>query len=182
MGDRAIQNPVTGERAVFVETSCESNGARTVGEVEVRPGGGVFAHRHAEHEERIEVLEGELEVTLGWVRCRLQAGEQVVVPRGTVHGWRNLSSERTARFRGTMTPGHPGFETALRVAFGLGRDGGLRRNGVPRRFTDLALIADWDPSLLDVGPRRLLAPLMRWTARRAAARARAADLLRRYGG
>jgi hypothetical protein len=120
-------------------------------------------------------------VRLGRARRRLHAGERVVVPRGMVHGWRNPSAERTARFRGTMTPGHPGFETALRVAFGLGRDGGLRRNGVPRRFTDIALIAHWDPSLLDVGARRLLAPLLRWTARRAVARRRAAELLRRYG-
>jgi quercetin dioxygenase-like cupin family protein len=181
MDERVIQNPVTGERAVLISTSRETNGARSVGEVEVRPGGGVFVHRHAEHEERIEVLEGELEVTMGRVRHRLQAGEQVVVPRGAVHAWRNPSCDRLATFRGTMTPGHPGFETALRVAFGLGRDGGLRPSGIPRRFTDLALLAHWDPSLLDVGPRRLLAPLLRWTARRAAARARAAELLRRYG-
>lgn len=181
MAERPIDNPVTGERVVWLETSRATNGARSVGEVEVQPGGGVFTHRHAEHDERIEVLEGELEVTLGHTRRRLPAGEHVVVPRGAVHGWRNPSSDRIARFRGTMTPGHPGFETALRVAFGLGRDGGLRRNGVPRRFTDIAVIAQWEPSLLAVGGRRLVAPLMRWAAGRSAARARAAELLGRYG-
>ena len=50
--------------------------------------------------------------------------------------------------------------TALRVVFGLGRDGELRRGGMPRRLTDVALIATWDPSLLAVGPRRLLVPLL----------------------
>lgn len=178
--ERAIHNPVTGERMTYVETSRDSRGARTVGEVAITPGGGVFLHRHADHDERIEVLDGDVEVTLARVRRRLHAGEQILIPRGTVHAWRNPSPDRPATFRGTMTPGHPGFETALRIAFGLGRDGGLRSTGVPRRFTDLALIAMWDPSLLDVGPRRWLAPLMRWAASRPAARARAAELLRRY--
>jgi quercetin dioxygenase-like cupin family protein len=182
MDQRTIDNPVTGERATFVQTAHDTGGARTVGELEVAPGGGVFRHRHADHEERIEVLAGEIEVTLGRAARRVSAGQQVVIPRGTVHAWRNPSSDRTLRFRGTMTPGHPGFETALRVAFGLGRDGELRPSGIPRRFGDVALLAGWDPSLLDVGSRRLLAPLLRWFARRPRARRRAADLLQRYGG
>ncbi|HZR84282.1 MAG TPA: cupin domain-containing protein [Candidatus Binatia bacterium] len=181
MDHRTIENPVTGERATFVETAGESDGARSILEVEVAPGGGVPTHRHADHDERIAVLEGEIEVTVAGVRSRLRAGEHVVIERGTVHGWRNPSPDRKLRMRGGMTPGHPGFETALRVLFGLGRDGGLRPTGLPRRFTDLALVADWDPSLLAVGARQLLLPWIRWTAGRARARRRAAELLRRYG-
>jgi hypothetical protein len=98
MDDRTIDNPVTGQRVVFIETARESGGARTVLDVETTPGGE------------------------------------------------------------------------------------LRPSGLPRRFADLALLADWDPSLLAVGARRLLAPLMRWSARRARAHGRAAELLRRYGG
>jgi Cupin domain len=130
---------------------------------------------------RIEVLDGEIEVTVGGVTRRLGAGERVVIQRGTVHAWRNPSSDRKLRFRGMMTPGHPGFEAFLRLWFGLARDGQLRRSGMPRHFGDLALLADWDPSLA-AGPLRLLAPLMRWSARRARSRGRAAELLRRYGG
>jgi quercetin dioxygenase-like cupin family protein len=180
MDDRTIENPVTGQRATFIETARESGGARTVADVETAPGGGVLQHRHADHEERIDVLEGEIEVTIGGVTRRLPAGEHVVVEAGAVHSWRNPSPDRLLRFRATMEPGHPGFETVLRVSFGLGRDGWLRASGVPRRFADLALITDWDPSLLAVGPRRWLAPLLRWSARRARADGRAAELLRRY--
>ncbi len=129
---------------------------------------------------RIEVLEGEIEVTAGGITRRLGAGEHVVVERGTVHAWRNLSPDRMLRFRGMMTPGHPGFEVFLRVWFGLARDGALRPSCMPRRFGDLALLADWDPSLA-AGPLRLLAPLMSWSAHRTRARDRAAELLRRYG-
>lgn len=180
MNDRTIDNPVTGQRAIFIETARESGGARSVMDVATTPGGGVLLHRHADHEEWIDVLEGEIELTMDGVTWRAGAGEHIVIAAGAVHSWRNPSADRVLRFRGVITPGHPGFEAVLRVSFGLGRDGGLRAGGLPRRFADLALLADWDPSLLAVGPRRWLAPLMRWSARRARAHGRAAELLRRY--
>lgn len=179
MSARTIDNPVTGERATFLETSRETGGARTVAELEVAPGGGVPSHRHAAHDERIEVLEGELEVTIDGERRRLCAGEQLVIQRGQPHAWRNPSRDRPSKFRGSMNPGHPGFERFLRVLFGLARDGQVRDSGLPRRFADLALLTEWDPSILS-GPLRLLSPLMRWSARRARARGRDDELLRRY--
>lgn len=181
MGDRAIQNPVTGQRVVFVETARESGGARTVLDVDTAPGGGVLTHRHADHEEWIDVLDGEIEVTIGGVARRAGAGERIVIEADAVHSWRNPTADRLLRFRGTMTPGHPGFEAVLQVSFGLGRDGRLRPGGIPRSFADLAVLTDWDPSLLAVGPRRLLGPLLRWWARRARERGYAAELLRHYG-
>lgn len=181
MDDRAIRNPVTGQQVVFVETARESGGARTVVDADTTPGGGVLLHRHADHEEWIDVLDGEIEVTIGGTTRRAGAGERIVIEAGAVHSWRNPTADRVLRFRGTMTPGHPGFESVLRVSFGLGRDGCLRPSGIPRRFEDLALLTDWDPSLLAVGPRRLLVPLLRWSARRSRARGYAAELLRHYG-
>jgi quercetin dioxygenase-like cupin family protein len=182
MGDQAIENPVTGQRVTFTETARETGGARTVADIDTTPGGGVLLHQHADHEEWIEVVDGEIELTTEGVPRRLGPGEQVVIAPGAVHSWRNPSPDRVLRFRAIMTPGHPGFETVIRVSFGLGRDGWLRPSGLPRRFADLALLADWDPSLLAVGPRRLLTPIMRWSARRARASGHAAELLRRYGG
>lgn len=175
-----IENPVSGERATWIESARDNGGVRTVGDVEVEPGGGVPTHRHAQHEERIVVLEGEMELTVRGAVRRLVAGESVVVEPGAKHAWRNPSRDRRLAFRGEMNPGHPGFETALRVVFGLGRDGELYASGLPRRFTDLALLAQWDPSLFAVGPRRLLGPILRWYARRPSSRARAAALLGRY--
>lgn len=180
MDHGTIENPVSGERATWIESARDNGGVRTVADVEVRPGGGVPRHRHAQHEERIRVLAGEMEVTVRGGVHRLAAGASIVVEPGVSHGWRNPSRDRNLVFRGEMLPGHPGFETALRVVFGLGRDGELRPGGIPRRLTDVALVATWDPSLLAVGPRRLLMPLLRWYAGRATARARAAVLLERY--
>jgi len=179
MTSRTIENPVTGERVTFLETSRDTDGARTAAELEVAPRGGVPKHRHTDHDEHIEVLEGEVEVTIDGKKQLLRAGEQIVIRRGQVHAWRNASREHAAKFRGGMSPGHPGFERFLRVLFGLARDGEVRPNGLPRRLDDLGLLTEWDPSVLS-GPLRLLAPLMRWSARRARARGRADELLKRY--
>lgn len=178
MNARTIDNPVTGERATFVETSEETGGARTVIDLEVAPAGGVPKHRHTNHDERIEVLEGEIEVVIEGKAHLLRAGEHIVIPRGKAHTWRNPSAA-PSKFHGSMNPGHPGFERFLRVLFGLARDGQVRPNGLPRRLEDLGLLTEWDPSILS-GPLRLLGPVMRWSARRARARGRADELLQRY--
>jgi quercetin dioxygenase-like cupin family protein len=177
--ERTIINTATGEKATYLETSRETGGARTVAEVEVRPGGGVPVHQHADHDEMIEVLAGEIEVMMGGTKRRLRPGESVLIARGTTHRWSNPSPAGDLRFRATMTPGHPGFERFLRVYYGLGRDGELGRNKLPKRFADLALLGDLDPSIY-VGAKRLLRPLMRWTAARARKRGREAELLQRY--
>lgn len=179
MNPQTITNPVTGERATFVETALQTGGARTVGELEVEAQGGVPGHIHDAHDERIDVLEGEIEVVMNGVAHRLRAGEHIVIPRGVVHSWRNPSREDSLAFRGTFMPGHPGFETALKVMFGLARDGEVRRNGIPKRFSDIALLAEWNQGL-PAGPLQWLKPLFAWAARRARARGRAAELLRRY--
>jgi quercetin dioxygenase-like cupin family protein len=177
--ERTIVNTATGERATYLETSRETGGARTALEVEVKPGGGVPVHRHADHDELIEVVAGEIEVTMHGTKRRLGPGEHVLIERGTAHEWRNPSPDRDLTFRGGMTPGHPDFELFLRVYYGLGRDGELGKNKLPKRFADLALLGELDPSIF-VGVKRLLRPVMRWTAERARKRGREAELLRRY--
>ena len=177
--ERTIINTATGEKATYLETSLETGGARSCLEVETKPGGGVPVHQHAEHDELIEVLDGEIEVTMNGKKRRLGPGERVLIERGTAHRWCNPSADRDLKFRGGMTPGHPDFELFLRVYYGLGRDGELGADKLPRRFGDLALLGELDPSIF-VGVKRLLRPLMRWTAARMRKRGREAELLRRY--
>lgn len=177
--ERTISNTATGEKVTYLETSRETGGARSSFEMQAQPGGGVPAHQHADHDELVEVLDGEIEVTLNGVRRRLGPGERVVIERGTTHQWRNPSPDRVLTFRGAMTPGHPDFEVFLRVYYGLGRDGELGPNKLPKRFGDLAILSALDPSIF-VGAKRLLQPFMRWTAARARRQGREAELLRRY--
>ena len=180
MNERMFENPQTRERAILVESARDNGGKRSVLDIEVGGGGGVMGHFHDVHQERIEVLEGVIEVTLDGVTRQVPAGEHVVVEPGQSHLWRNASETEVMRFRGTFTPGHPGFEAALQVLFGLARDGETKANGFPKRLSDLALLVKWNEGL-PTGPARLLAPVLGWLARRAEASGRAAELLRRYG-
>ena len=123
--ERTIVNTATGEKVTYLETSRETGGARSRFEMEAKPGGGVPLHRHAHHDELIEVLDGEIEVTMNGVKRRLGPGERVLIERGTTHRWCNPSPDRDLKFRGGMTPGHPDFELFLRVYYGLGRDGAV---------------------------------------------------------
>src|SRR6516162_5087081 len=62
----SIENPVTGERLVFRQTSRETNGAAVVIETYVQPNGFVAAaHVHPSQEERFEVLRGTVGVKVG---------------------------------------------------------------------------------------------------------------------
>ena len=56
-----IENPVTGERIVFLETSAETNGEAVVFECFVKPSGFVAKpHVHPSQTELFEILEGSL--------------------------------------------------------------------------------------------------------------------------
>jgi mannose-6-phosphate isomerase-like protein (cupin superfamily) len=54
------------------------------------PGNGTDTHVHANCEESIYVVRGEVECRIGEHRVRMSAGGQSVVPRGAVHGIRNV--------------------------------------------------------------------------------------------
>jgi quercetin dioxygenase-like cupin family protein len=180
MNERTFENPQTRERATLLESALESGGKRSVFDFEVGGGGAVMGHFHDLHTEHMEVLGGVIEVTIEGVTRQVRAGERAVIEPGRAHVWRNASTTDTLRFRGTFTPGHPGFEAAIQVLFGLARDGETKANGFPRRLDDLALIVKWNRGLPS-GPARYLAPVFGWLARRAEARGRAAELAKRYG-
>jgi quercetin dioxygenase-like cupin family protein len=180
MNERTFENPQTRERATLVESARDNGGTQSVLDFEVDAGGGVMGHFHDVHREQIQVLAGTIEVTVDGVTRQVRAGETAVVEPGQSHLWRNPSATELLRFRGTFTPGHPGFEAALRVLFGLARDGQTKAGGFPKRLDDLALLVKWNRGLPS-GPLRLLAPVFGWLARRAEASGRAAELLRRYG-
>ena len=54
------------------------------------PGNGTETHIHANCEESIYVVRGEVECRIGEGRVQMKAGGQSVVPKGAVHGIRNV--------------------------------------------------------------------------------------------
>lgn len=81
-----FENPATGDRIAFLRTAAETNGELVEYEVEYTPRG--FAtreHVHPEQEERHEVLEGALGVSVAGRERRLGPGDAEVVPPRMPH-------------------------------------------------------------------------------------------------
>jgi quercetin dioxygenase-like cupin family protein len=136
----AIQNPVTGERIVFLATSRQTRGEAVVIETQVQPGGFVAAaHVHPSQEERFSVLEGTVGFKVGRERVVAAPGETLVVPAGTPHKFWNAGDD-VARFVCAIRPALQ-FESLLETMFALAEAGKTNRKGMPGLLR-LAVIAN----------------------------------------
>src|SRR5918998_2867919 len=78
-----IENPVTGERVTFLETSAETGGELVLIETTVAPDGFVAAeHIHPYQSERFEVIEGVVEFRLDAETVVAREGDVVMVEAG----------------------------------------------------------------------------------------------------
>ena len=86
-----VWNPLSGEKAMFVESAEETGGARIVVDFAVEAGGFVPGgeHVHDTCVEHFEVRAGRIAFLLGGEQRVLEAGEQLTVPRGLWHRWWN---------------------------------------------------------------------------------------------
>ena len=153
-GDQ-IENPVTGERLVFHETSAETKGERVVFETIVQPGGFVAAaHVHPFQTERFEVLTGTLGMRRGKEQVELHAGDVVSVEPGTAHKFWNAGDDEV-RFVCTVTPALQ-FEQLIKTMYSLAAAGKTNRKGMPNPLR-LAPIAKhhFDDVRLPLVPHRL---------------------------
>jgi len=134
-----IENPVTGERIVFHQTSRETNGEAVVFETFVQPNGFVAAaHVHPKQEERFEIVAGTLGLNLGGDEIVAGPGETLTVPAGTRHRFWNAGDDEV-RFRCEVRPALQ-FEQLLETMFALAADGKTNKKGMPNLLR-LAVIA-----------------------------------------
>ncbi len=134
-----IDNPVTGERIVFHQTSRESDGEAVVFETIVGPNGFVAAARvHPMQEERFEIVAGTLGLRVGGEEIVASRGETLTVPAGTPHRFWN-SGDEEVRFRCEVRPALQ-FEQLLETMFALAADGRTNKRGMPNPLC-LAVIA-----------------------------------------
>lgn len=135
-----LANEATGETITFLETAAETDGAYTLIECTVAPGGGVpMAHVHPYQTETFEVVEGELSMKAGRDRIVARAGDVVAVEPGQVHKFWNATAYPVT-FRCTVAPALD-FERFIETLFALGADGKLSRRGMPNPLR-LAAIAN----------------------------------------
>jgi mannose-6-phosphate isomerase-like protein (cupin superfamily) len=175
---RELVNPIYKDRAIVLKTSQETNGAYTLGELEISPGGGNSLHVHTAFTETFTAIKGVLGIMYKDRKIYLQPGESITVPVKTPHHFFNDTGEKVVchvRFK----PGHEGFEKGIAIAYGLAGDGLTNKKGIPKSFIHLALIivlTDTRPT----GPIGLLMPLFKWIAKRARKNRVEQDLLNKY--
>jgi quercetin dioxygenase-like cupin family protein len=175
---RRIHSPVQRDAAIFLETSAESGGRRTLLEIELAPGGGNVPHRHLSYAERFVALDGELTVRVDGLLHVLQPGDEATATAGVLHCFANETDE-PARFHVELAPGHRGFEQALQIGYGLARDGRTNDKGIPKSLVHAALLMQMGEMRM-AGPMRALTPLLGLLARWGRRRGADAALIERY--
>ncbi len=126
-----VWNPLTGEKAMLVESAKESSGARIVTDFAVEAGGFVPGgeHVHEAFAEHLEVKAGRITFVLDGEERVVGAGEQVTVPPGTWHQWSN-PSEDEVQMRVHIEPALR-FEEAILISWGLCADRHTNADGRP---------------------------------------------------
>ncbi|KAL9098525.1 MAG: hypothetical protein Q9163_005832 [Psora crenata] len=165
---RFLCNSVLQDEVTFEKYGAETGGEYTRLKVKVAPGGGTPLHFHSTFSERFTSEEGTVTVAAGKEIYRLSDGAEAFVPSGTVHQFRNDSTDEYVTFKVEVRPPHPGFERSLYILYGMARDGYCNENGVPKSLIHKCLVAD----MSDIHAPGVLKAIFRPLARAIAAYAR----------
>ena len=126
-----VWNPLSGEKALLVESAEESGGARIVVEFAVEAGGFVPGgeHVHDTVAEHFELRSGRMAFALAGEERVLEAGEQLTVQPGTWHRWWNPGDDEVVT-RVRVEPALQ-FEQGIMAFWGLCADGHTNAEGRP---------------------------------------------------
>jgi quercetin dioxygenase-like cupin family protein len=127
MAEQLVEDPVARTRYAFRRFADDDGTEVLRVELWVDPGGEAPPHHHPRHEERFEVLEGEMTFTLGRSEQMVGPGESVIAPAGVRHAFRN-SGEATVHMRADCRPPMQ-MEALLSDFAAAGRAGYLGRLG-----------------------------------------------------
>lgn len=127
---QTIENPLTGERITWLRTAADSAGEVLEFDLSLSAGAAVSAeHRHVRQVEQFSVSSGSLRVTVDGCESDLQVGDELTIPVGVAHSWRNVT-QAEAQIRVTLRPALD-TETFFETLFGLARDGKANKKGIP---------------------------------------------------
>ena len=150
-----IENPVTGERVVFLQTSEETGGELLQFELFVRPGGFVSgAHIHPHQRERILVETGTIRLQVEHEERDYGVGEEATIPPGVAHAWWNAGEEELHAVVEFRPAGR--FEHFITSAFALAQAGKTDKRGNPnllqgavvlRKYSDTLVATDLPPAV-----------------------------------
>lgn len=134
-----IENPITGEKIVFIQTAKDTDGKYLEMDLFVRPGGYVAAeHIHPKQDEEFEVRSGKLALFINGKKTVGEQGFKTTIKAGTPHIWVNDGDEEL-HCRLTFRPALQ-WEQMFETLFGLARDAKTDKKGLPN-LVRLAVIA-----------------------------------------
>lgn len=143
---RVIENPVTGERAVFVETAEHATGECLRFDLFVRPGGfvpGGNDHIHPHQEEYFHIKAGTVRLRIAGEERRYTIGDEVTVPAGTPHAWWNGGEDElhaVVELRGPSAGRFWPFATSF---FALAQAGKTNRKGDPNLLQAAVVLREY---------------------------------------
>lgn len=179
LAPRTIVNPVIRDSVSFVELSSETGGMYSWVRIYLAPGGSNELHYHQRFEETFTCVHGTLGLQVGTRTVELLPGQSATAKANEVHRFFNPSADQPVMFDVMITPGSPGFERMLQVAYGLAADGLTSDKGIPKNPYHTALIVKWGDTNMP-GVLSLLEPVLRWMAARAEKNGTAQALIDRY--
>jgi quercetin dioxygenase-like cupin family protein len=141
MAEQWVEDPALRQRHRFTRSTDPDGGEVLHVETWVEPGGGVPPHVHPAMEERFNVLDGRPSFLAGKAWREAGPGEEVVVPAGVRHAFRNRS-EAPAHFRCDVRP-TSSLQQFLEETAALSRGGYLTGGGMikPRGLIRGAVVA-----------------------------------------
>ena len=176
---RVIVNPIFRDTVTFIKTSSETNGQSTEAELTLMPGGKNPLHYHLTYSESFTAMDGELGVGLAKSKKKiLKPGETYTVAPKNLHHFFNPDGSEI-KFKVVLKPGHEGFENSLRILYGLAEDGLTDKNGIPKKFQHMAIIACMSDMNLP-GFFTLIYPFLKRVARKAKDSGAEQQLIDRY--
>ena len=178
MEKRVFENPLIKDKVTLLKSSRETNGAYTLVEVELEPGGGNSLHYHTSFTEEFTAIEGVLAIGLGKRQLYVKPGETAVATVNQLHRFYN-PGETTIRFEVKLTPGVTRFEKGLAIGYGLAADGRTNKQGIPKKLSHVAVLLDLTDTRL-TGFIALLNPFLRSMAKKAKRKGVLKELESRY--
>jgi quercetin dioxygenase-like cupin family protein len=136
-----IENPITGEKVNFLETSEDTNGELLRFEYVLPPRFSIPEHVHPRQEERHEILSGTLRGRVGGRMRDFGEGELAIGPPGVPHAWRNPSEDKELRIVSELRPALH-LEALLEIGFEIARDLKTDRKGIPKHLLRMIMLAN----------------------------------------
>jgi quercetin dioxygenase-like cupin family protein len=125
-----VEDPALRQRYSFQRSTDDDGGDVLHVETWVDPGGGVTPHLHPAMEERFHVLAGRPSFLAGKQWSEAAPGDQVVVPAGVTHAYRNDGDE-VVHMRCEVRP-PSSLQAFLEEVAELSQDGQISRRGLPK--------------------------------------------------